>query len=252
MSYIAVLDFENLDNGIFLHAFAQALARHQRPGIIIHGDSEYTNRIMQTGVMRDDASRRAIKDLNLRLTALLADAGVPAVAMHGFHKDAIQVDDAYREESDEYVQSGGHEELIGNIAVRRDQLVHPPGTVLLLSALAGVGASNRERGDGPGARGASERSPKSSGRQTRQLPLPVLAHVLMRELHIDQLILFSHAKQADFIKLELPESMSKMADRDLLEEHVSSDFLDSVIAFHLATPDRFGREELLPELPLVR
>ena len=230
MSYIAVLDFENLDNGIFLHAFAKALARHKQPGLVIHGDSEYTNRILQTGVMREQAARRAIKDLNLRLTALFADAGVPAVAMHGFHRDAVMVS-AERDKGTSWQDM---------ITIRSERLTHPPGTVLLLSCLAGVSETD----------GASEAL--SSTRTTQILPLPELARALMRELHIEQLILFSHAKGADFIKLELPETLSKSEDRSFLEEHISRDFLESDLPFHLATPERFGREEHLHELPRVQ
>ncbi len=73
MDYIAVLDYEHLDNGMFLTAFAKALSQQKSRGIILHGDSEYTERLIQTGIMREEATIRAMKDLNHRLVALFAD-----------------------------------------------------------------------------------------------------------------------------------------------------------------------------------
>lgn len=85
--YIAILDFDHLENPMFLKSFAQALAKHgNRKGIIIHGDSEYTNRIMQGGIMREEARIRAMKDLNRRLVGLFADYGVATIGIHGFQK----------------------------------------------------------------------------------------------------------------------------------------------------------------------
>ncbi len=90
MNYIAVLDYAHLDNAIFLTAFAKALKAHDtRKGIIIHGESEYTERLIQTGMMREDARIRSIKDLNRRLVALLADHGVSTIGLHGFQKELI-------------------------------------------------------------------------------------------------------------------------------------------------------------------
>lgn len=64
-SFIAVLDHEHLENSIFLTSFAKSLAQlGDRKGIVIHGDSPYTDRLIQTGMMREDARLRAIKDLN--------------------------------------------------------------------------------------------------------------------------------------------------------------------------------------------
>ncbi len=91
-SYIAFIDFEHLDHPVFLKSFAQSLAKHgNRKGIIIHGDSEYTNRLIQTGMMREDARERAILDLNHRLVALFADHGVSSVGLHGFQKELISL-----------------------------------------------------------------------------------------------------------------------------------------------------------------
>lgn len=90
-SYIAFLDAEHLENSIFLTSFAKSLAKQgNRKGIIIHGDSEYTERLIQTGMMRDDAKIRAAKDLNRRLVGLFADQGVSAIGLHGFQKGLVK------------------------------------------------------------------------------------------------------------------------------------------------------------------
>ena len=84
MDFLAILDYEHLDNGVFLTSFAKSLAQKEKRGLIIHGDSEHTERIIQTGVMRDEARIRAIKELNHRLVALFADEGVSTIALNGF------------------------------------------------------------------------------------------------------------------------------------------------------------------------
>lgn len=89
-SFIAVLDHEHLENSIFLTSFARSLARlGDRKGIVIHGDSPYTDRLIQTGMMREDARLRAIKDLNKRLIGLFADQGVSTIGVHGFQKSLV-------------------------------------------------------------------------------------------------------------------------------------------------------------------
>lgn len=89
-SFIAVLDHHHLENSIFLTAFAKSLAKlGKRKGIIVHGDSPYTDRLIQTGMMREDARLRAIKDLNKRLIGLFADYGVATIGIHGFQKNLI-------------------------------------------------------------------------------------------------------------------------------------------------------------------
>lgn len=89
-SFIAVLDHEHLENSIFLTSFAKSLAQlGDRKGIVIHGDSPYTDRLIQTGMMREDARLRAIKDLNKRLIGLFADQGIATIGIHGFQKGLI-------------------------------------------------------------------------------------------------------------------------------------------------------------------
>lgn len=90
MRYIAAIDYEHLDNGMFLTALARSISQQQNTHpIIVHGDSEYTNRIMQTGVMREEAKIRSIKGLNHRLINLFADEGVSAVGINGYQRELI-------------------------------------------------------------------------------------------------------------------------------------------------------------------
>lgn len=94
MQYLAALDYKHLDNGIFLTSLAHAISRQNnvRP-IIIHGESEYTERVIQTGVMRNEATVRSIKDLNHRLIALLADQGVSTIGINGYQRELITLED---------------------------------------------------------------------------------------------------------------------------------------------------------------
>lgn len=90
--YLALLDYNHLDNGVFLSSFARALAEHQEKNIhpiILHGDSEYTERVIQTGVMRNEARIRSIKDLNHRLIALFADEGASAIGINPYQRNFI-------------------------------------------------------------------------------------------------------------------------------------------------------------------
>lgn len=116
--FIVVLTYEHLDNGMFLTAFARSLAKKKKRGIVLHGDSEYTERIIQTGVMREDATIRAVKDLNHRLVALLADQGVSAVSLNGYQKSLVKIEN-------------------NSILIDSKQFYNLPGeTIILLSNLA--------------------------------------------------------------------------------------------------------------------
>lgn len=122
-NYVAFLDFQHLDHPVFLKSFAQSLSQHKnRQGIIIHGDSEYTNRLMQTGMMREDARKRAIMDLNRRLVALFADHGISTIGLQSYQKELIS-----RQED-------------GTLKLNHDALQSLPETpMLLLSSLINDG-----------------------------------------------------------------------------------------------------------------
>lgn len=92
--FVAILDYQNLDNPLFLKSFAEAFAKIPKSNaIILHGDSEYTNRIIQTGVMRDEAVIRSIKDLNHRIVTFLADYGIACIGMNGFQRDMVVIEE---------------------------------------------------------------------------------------------------------------------------------------------------------------
>ncbi len=98
MHYLAALDHDHLDNGVFLTTMARSLAQQQQNdknirSIIVHTDSEYTERIIQTGVMREEATVRSLKDLNKRLVALLADEGVSTIGINPYKRNVITLVD---------------------------------------------------------------------------------------------------------------------------------------------------------------
>lgn len=97
MNYIAAIDYEHLDNGVFLTSLAQSLSHQQEQqnvrSILIHSDSEYTERVIQTGVMREQARIRSVKDLNKRLVALFADEGVSTVGINPNKRNVITLSD---------------------------------------------------------------------------------------------------------------------------------------------------------------
>ncbi len=92
MKYIAILDYDHLDHTFFMKSFSEAMGQQRGcTGIIIHADSNYTERLIQTGMMRVDAVMRSTRDLNHRIVALLADSGVSGVGVNGFQKRLIQI-----------------------------------------------------------------------------------------------------------------------------------------------------------------
>ncbi len=161
MKYIAAIDYDHLDNGVFLTSLARSLSQQQgnpdlRP-IIIHSDSEYTERIIQTGVMRDEAMIRSIKDLNNRLIALFADEGVSAIGINPYQRNLI-------------TQQNGTLTLDHSFL---DTL--PSQSVLLLSTLIQNTEENK----------------------VEPLSLPRLATFLNEELQADELFLFSKADESE-------------------------------------------------------
>jgi len=125
--YLAILDKSKLENTVFLTSFAKALASHgHRKGIVLHGDSSYTERLIQTGMMREDAEKRAVRDLNRRLVGLLADEGVSAIGLHGSQKELIKL-------------------TRGQLTLDKAQLSSlPKEPVILLSNLVGNSTSSSE------------------------------------------------------------------------------------------------------------
>lgn len=91
--FICVLDYKNLDNPLFLKAFAETLKKvNPEKCVILHSDSPYTDRIMQTGIMRESAQIRSIQDLNHRLITFFADYGLPCIGINGFQKNIVTIE----------------------------------------------------------------------------------------------------------------------------------------------------------------
>jgi len=213
MPYIAVLDYEHLDNGLFLNAFAKSLAQHENPGIIIHADSKYTDRIIQTGVMRADARIRAMKDLNHRLIALLADQGVAAIGLNGYQKGLIRISE--------------DERLEVNVEQFRSL---PPQPALVISALAET----------------------ESGNQPQPVPLARFADSLQTALEIDEILIFSAKENSEVIKQHLPDKASwDKTDRAFLNEQLPEEFLNSGLKLRLTTAGSFAKYPDLAESTLI-
>lgn len=126
MKYLAVIDYEHLDDGVFLSSLARSLTQidYSRM-VIVHGESAYTERIIQTGVMREEATLRSLRDLNNRLVALLADEGVSAVGLNSYRRPLVRRENDRLELDREFLRKLPH------------------GPLLLISALAMDMAENR-------------------------------------------------------------------------------------------------------------
>lgn len=202
IDYIAILDYDHLDNGLFLASLANALAtRGEERGLLIHGDSAYTERLMQTGVMREEARIRAMRDLNHRIIALLADHGVSAIGLNGHQRGLIK----------RTVESG-------ELRVDTAQLQKLPDTPqLVLSAL--------------GTTGNGERT---------SIPLPELAVAASRQLSIERVYLF-HASDDREILTDMEEKeIEQHQIGDLLQQdEIPAGFHEISVAVQLTTARQF-------------
>ncbi|MEX1062971.1 MAG: hypothetical protein WEC12_05155 [Balneolaceae bacterium] len=216
MDYIAVMDYEHLDNGMFLTAFAQALASQKLSrGVIIHGDSAYTERLMQTGMLREDAVVRSVKDLNHRLIALLADHGIAAIGLNGYQRSLIR-------------QSGSE------VHIDTGQLNRLPSSPhLLISNLVDSASENRPR----------------------PLELPLYAAALCSALDISELLVFSLDDTEEIIRRKRPDTLYKnQLDAEFLNSRIPEEFRDISMPFRITTagsfadyPSKKGTTLILPD-----
>lgn len=204
MNFLAVLDYEHLDNGMFLTAFARSLAQKKESGIIIHSDSEYTDRLIQTGMMREDARLRAIKDLNHRLIALFADQGVSTIGVNGHQKSLIRMNN-------------------GEIEINCRQIQQFPSQPMLLIS----GLAENAKSDEP-----------------TPLSLPEMAQSVKEQLNIGQITLFSMDESSSVIKGDFPkEIIPGETDTGFLEKHVPESFHKFTQTVVMTTPDAFGNTD---------
>lgn len=211
MNFIAVLDYDHLDNGIFLTAFAQAMAQvNDAHGIIIHGDSDYTERIMQTGIMRDEAMERSIKGLNKRLIALLADEGVSTIGLNSFQRNIVSQTNQGVVLDSKYLDS------------------LPPQPHLLLSNLI-----RDQRSD--------------SKHSTVPFPLADFAVLLKDELHYDEILIFSNEESDEiFTNQNRPRQINREElSQNFLNQYIPDAFHKVNYPFRLTTTQSLRK---LPDL----
>lgn len=172
MRYLAALDHDHLDNGVFLTSLARSLSQQQDKqeirSIIVHTDSAYTDRIMQTGVFREEAAVRSLKDLNKRLVALFADQGVSTIGINPYKRNFITLSD-------------------GELTLDHSFLERlPRRPVLLLSTLV---------------------QDLDHDQQT-MIELPRMLHFLHTELQVDELFIFSKSDESEiFTTNDHPDKM---------------------------------------------
>ena len=203
MKYIAVLDYDHLDNGIFLTAMARSLARQDgvRP-IIVHGESAYTERLIQTGMMREDARIRCIKDLNNRLVALFADQGVSTIGINGYQRSFIaRENDTLRMDKTYF-----------------DQLPARPA-LLLSNIIANLDSGGQE-----------------------VIPLDRYLEFLRSELQPDEIFIFANDENEPAGSTpELPNEISHdELSEELREKYIPGEFRNINIRFRLVTAEKFG------------
>lgn len=200
MKFLAVLNHEHLDNGMFLKSFAKSLAQKKERGIIIHGDSEYTERIIQTGVMREDAEIRSIKDLNHRLVALFADEGISTIALNGYQKSTVKLVDGMVQINDKNFKA------------------LPSEPMILLSNLA-----NDETSKSP-----------------VPVSLPALAKKLKLHFDIPHITVFSKNEMSDITKNDFPLKITPSKTTPTFKEnHLPNVFFDYTEEIVINTPSKF-------------
>ncbi len=204
MDYIAVLTYEHLDNGLFLTSFARQLAHKKKRGIILHESSEYTERIIQTGVMRADATIRCLKELNHRLVALFADEGISTIALNGHQKKMIYVE----VEKDQ-------KRLDVNFSVL-DKLAKEP--VILISALGATGP----------------------GEIIEPISISEAASIFQKYYDLPLIDIFSTKENSEVIVEDLPMTLVPTeCEPEFLKQNIPSSFHDFKSPIRLQSPSTF-------------
>lgn len=200
IDFIAVLNYEHLDNGLFLTAFVKSLKKRKKRGLILHEDSEYTERIIQTGVMREEAEIRCYKDLNHRLIALFADDGISTIGLNGFQKHLI------KKEGDE---------LVIDFKTLKSL---PKEPMILLSSL-GLDSGNNT---------------------PTPIPISTLASSLKEEFNVSEIDLFSIKENSEMIKSDLPKIVTPATvNGQFRVEHIPDSFKLCNEKIRLQDPNSF-------------
>lgn len=200
IDFIAVLNYEHLDNGFFLTTLAKSLKKREKRGLILHEDSEYTERIIQTGVIRDEATIRCYKDLNHRLVALLADEGISTIGLNGFQKNLVQMKN-------------------GSLAIDYQSLKKLPKEPMILLSSIGL----NENGDKP-----------------IPISISDLALSLSDELNVEIIDLFSIKENSEIIVDDLPKTViPENSDEIFRNNHIPKSFKDFGIEVRIQSPNSF-------------
>lgn len=94
MSILIVLDDAHMGNRLYMNAFGSAVkALMTDPVVLLHDCAEHTEALIQTGMMRRDASVRAARETNRKLTTWLADFGIAATGVQGDRRGLIRIAD---------------------------------------------------------------------------------------------------------------------------------------------------------------
>lgn len=213
MNYIAILDYQHLDNALFLKSFAEAIASQEGTrGIILHGDSQYTDRLIQTGMLREDAQHRSVKDLNHRLVSLFADSGVAVVGVNAYQRNMINYNG--------YSLRFNHDIFAK----------FPVGTHLLLSNLV-----NDTRNQKPIAYNLSD-----------------LAENLKKEMALDVIIVFSKNDTDEIINHSSRPNVIKLKENESFKEpSVPDDLHKLAVPYRLATIQSFRKVPDLTDTILI-
>lgn len=199
--YIAVLDFKNLDNPLFLKSFAEALSKIEKSNaIILHGDSLYTDRLMQTGLMREQAIIRSMQDLNHRIVTFLADYGIACIGVNGFQKNIL---------------SAEGDKITTNINFFKSI---PAKTIVVLSGLA-IDPDKNEK---------------------RPLPLPRITNALARQLNQTDVYVFSTSGNSQFFTDTSSDEPKKVFFSEIVEKNpfpdIPEEFRTYPTSFYLCKP----------------
>lgn len=201
LDFLAVLNYEHLDNGLFLTTLAKSLKKREKRGLILHEDSEYTERIIQTGVMRDEATIRCYKDLNHRLVALFADEGISTIGLNGFQKNLVKMKDESLEIDFQTLKN------------------LPKEPMILLSSI-----------------GLSENSDKPV-----PISISNLAALLKEEFKVETIDLFSIKENSEIIVDDLPKTVIPKSTDDLFRnEHMPNSFKNFDAEVRIQSPNSFG------------
>lgn len=206
MKYIALLDSRHLENNLFMKAFADAVSRQDKVrGIIVHGDSPYTDRLIQTGMMREDARIRSTKELNIRIVSVLADSGVSAIGLNPFQRDSI-------------VYNPVKDELAVNTAFF-DSL--PESTFLVLSNLVG----------------------NTDSKQPAAYPLVSLTLKLQSSLKCDEIFAFSSEEKDEVLISKTPTASIKWENLEDNYKNIfiPPEVVENPLSFCLTTTRAFSQ-----------